>query len=208
MQPKRIVAWVVAVVLGLVLLARPVLAQQPARQVIEQTIDDALTVLRNPTLKTNHDQRLRKLREVADRTFDWPVMAQSSLGAPWRQITAAQRKEFVEVFKELLAQRYMNDLDRFQGSEVLTVGSAEQRGELAIVKTTLLTASREQIPIDYTLHLTGGAWRAEDVSIEGVSLVNHYRKTFVRFLTNKTFGELLLQLKAKLGPGGGTPAPT
>ena len=207
MHPRRIIAWFFC---GLVtaLVARPLHAEESARHVIERTINDALTILRNPKLKTDHDQRIHALREVADRTFAWPVMAQSSLGAPWRQVTPAQRKEFVEVFEELLAQRYMNDLDRFQGSEVLTVGSAEPRGDLTIVKTTLLTASREQIPIDYTLRQSGGTWRAEDVSIEGVSLVNHYRKTFSRFLANKSFGDLLQQLKAKLGPGARAPAPT
>ena len=106
----------------------------------------------------------------------------------------------------------MNDLDRFQGSEQLTVGNADQQGEIAVVKSTLLTASREQIPIDYTLRLTAGKWRAEDVSIEGVSLVNHYRKTFSRFLANKSFSDLMQQLKNKLGTGearGGTsPTPT
>jgi phospholipid transport system substrate-binding protein len=115
-----------------------------------------------------------------------------------------QRKDFVEVFKELLAQRYMDDLDRFQGSEELTVGNAEQQGELATVKSTLFTVSREQIPIDYTLRLTSGQWRAQDISIEGISLVNHYRKTFARYLTNKTFDQLLQQLKQKLGGAAGS----
>jgi phospholipid transport system substrate-binding protein len=170
-------------------------------------VNEALTILRNQGLKSDPKLRLQKLREVADKTFDWSAMAQSSLGAPWRQLNDGQRKEFVEVFKELLAQRYMNDLDRFQGSEELTVGNAEQQAEVAIVKTTLLTASREQIPINYTLRLSSGKWRAEDVSIEGVSLVNHYRKTFSRFLANKSFGDLLQQLKNKRGPARG-PAPT
>jgi phospholipid transport system substrate-binding protein len=187
-------------------------AQEPPKAVIEKTVNDALTILRNQSLKSDPKQRLGKLREVADRTFDWSAMAQSSLGAPWRQLTEAQRKEFVDVFKELLAQRYMNDLDRFQGSEQLTVGSAEQQGDLAVVKSTLLTASREQIPIDYTLRLSSGKWKAEDVSIEGVSLVNHYRKTFSRFLTNKSFSDLMQQLKNKLGTGDARgasgPAPT
>ena len=184
-------------------------AQEPPKKVIEKTINDALGILRNQGLKSDPKLRLSKLREVADRTFDWAAMAQSSLGAPWRQLTEAQRKEFIDVFKELLAQRYMNDLDRFQGSEELTVGNAEQQGDLAVVKSTLLTASREQIPIDYTLRLTAGKWRAEDVSIEGVSLVNHYRKTFSRFLNNKSFSDLMQQLKSKLGPGSASgPAPT
>ena len=79
---------------------------------------------------------------------------------------------------------------------------------MATVKTTLLTASREQIPIDYTLRQSGGKWRAQDVSIEGVSLVNHYRKTFSRFLINKSFVDLMQQLKHKLGPGASAPAPS
>jgi phospholipid transport system substrate-binding protein len=196
---KRLLAWFS---FGLLLsLTQGAFAQEAPKQVIEKTVNDALTILRNQSLKSDPKQRLQKLREVADRTFDWSAMAQSSLGAPWRQLTEPQRKEFIDVFKELLAQRYMNDLDRFQGSEQLTVGSADQQGDLAVVKSTLLTASREQIPIDYTLRLSGGKWHAEDVSIEGVSLVNHYRKTFSRFLANKSFNDLMQQLKNKLGPG-------
>jgi ABC-type transporter MlaC component len=38
-----------------------------------------------------------------------------------------------------------------------------------------------------------------DLSVEGVSLVNHYRQTFSRFLANKQFPDLLQQLKRKLG---------
>lgn len=179
-----------------------VLAQEQPKPVVEKTVQDALKILRDEKLKTDRKQRIAKLREVADRTFDWEAMAKSSLGAPWRTLNDAQRRDFVEVFKELLAQRYMDDIDRFQGSEELTVGNADQQGDLAVVKTTLLTVSREQVPIDYTLRLENGKWRAQDISIEGISLVNHYRKTFARFLANRTFDQLLQQLKTKLGNAG------
>ena len=207
MHFKPRLACVLSMLLAL-LMTQSAVAQEPPKKVIEQTVTEALEVLRNQALKSDSKQRLQKLREVADKTFDWSAMAQSSLGAPWRQLNEGQRKEFVDVFKELLAQRYMNDLDRFQGSEQLTVGNAEQQADMATVKTTLLTASREQIPIDYTLRQSGGKWRAQDVSIEGVSLVNHYRKTFSRFLINKSFVDLMQQLKHKLGPGASAPAPS
>ena len=182
------------------------LAQEQPKPVVEKTVQDALKILRDEKLKGDRKLRIAKLREVADRTFDWEGMAKSSLGAPWRTLNDAQRRDFVEVFKELLAQRYMDDIDRFQGSEELTVGNADQQGELAVVKTTLFTVSREQIPIDYTMRLDNGKWRAQDISIEGISLVNHYRKTFARFLTNKTFDQLLQQLKTKLGGPSGAAA--
>jgi phospholipid transport system substrate-binding protein len=182
-------------------VSAPVAAQEPAKQVVEKTVQEALKILRDPKLKGDRKLRVQKLREVADRTFDWEAMAKSSLGAPWRGLNDTQKRDFVEVFKELLAQRYMDDLDRFQGSEELTVGEADQQGELAVVKTTLFTVSRQQIPIDYTMRIAAGQWRAQDISIEGISLVNHYRKTFARFLTNKSFDQLLAQLKQKLGGG-------
>jgi phospholipid transport system substrate-binding protein len=202
--------WVLIASVGLSALSLPAqaLAEEAPKPVVEKTVNDALTILRDPKLKTDRKLRIKKLREVADRTFDWEGMAKSSLGAPWRTLNDKQRSEFVEVFKELLAQRYMDDIDRFQGSEELTVGEADVQGDLATVKTTLFTVSREKIPIDYTMRLMSGKWRAQDISIEGVSLVNHYRKTFSRYLNSKSFDELLQQLKRKLGGEGSAADPT
>jgi phospholipid transport system substrate-binding protein len=172
----------------------PALAQESPEQVIDRTVQEAFRVLRDPNLKADRQARMAELRRVVDRAFDWEAMARSSLGAPWRQLDAAQRKEFVGVFKELLAERYRDDIDRFEGSEQIQVKSAERSGELAIVKTVLITSSREQVPMDYTLHPVGPTWQVEDVTIEQVSMVNHYRKTFARYLANHTFAELMQQL--------------
>jgi phospholipid transport system substrate-binding protein len=181
--------------------AAPARAQtpEPARQVIERTVDAAFEILRDPSLKNDPKQRMSKLRAAVDPAFDWDAMARSSLGVPWRQLDDQQRSEFVATFKELLAQRYMDDIDRFQGSEQVKVKDAKEKNGAATVRTVLITSSRDQIPIDYTLHKADNRWQVEDVTIEGISLVNHYRKTFARYLANKSFAELLQQLKRKLG---------
>lgn len=169
------------------------------RQIVTETVDAVFKVLRDPGLKNDAKERMRQLRLIVDKVFDWAGMAQSSLGHHWRKLDEAQRTEFVAVFKELLAQEYMDDIDRFQGTEQVMVKGAEQNGELWVVHTVLITASREQVPIDYTLHRAQLTWAIDDVSIENVSLVAHYRTTFSRFLTNHTFAELLDRLKKKLG---------
>ena len=174
-------------------------AEKSARQVIDEAVARVFEILRDPALKKDPEQRMRQLRQAVDPAFDWEAMAQSSLGHEWRKLGEQERSDFVTVFKELLAREYMDDIDRFQGTERVLVKAAEESGELVIVRTVLITNSREQVPIDYTLHLAAGRWRVEDISIEHVSLVNHYRKTFSRFLVNKSFAELLAQLKRKLG---------
>jgi ABC-type transporter MlaC component len=83
------------------------------------------------------------------------------------------------------------------GDENVLIKGTEERGELRVVKTILVTHSRERVPLDYFMHREGNTWRAVDFSVEGVSLVNHYRKSFARFLVNHSFEELLAKLRPR-----------
>jgi phospholipid transport system substrate-binding protein len=190
----------------LVLLAA---AAQPARAAgpelapeaaIRKTIDDAFAVLKDKSLagKQKRGRRIAALRQIADRTFDWSEMAKSSLGVAWRSLDAAKRSRFVDVFKDILAAQYMDDIDRFQGTETLTIEGATRDGDEATVKSTLVTASRERVPIDYRMRVRDGRWSVVDLSIEGVSIVNHFRKTFSAALANMTIDELIDHLKRQL----------
>jgi phospholipid transport system substrate-binding protein len=170
-----------------------------AEQLIRRTVDAVFVVLRDPELAKDRARRMRRLREVVDPVFDWTTMAKSSLGHHWRKLSEAEQGEFVRVFRELLAQRYMDDIDRFRGTEqVLVLGSTSVE-DVIRVHTVLVTSSRERIPIDYSMQAQGSGLAVVDFAIEGVSLVNHYRATFSRFLVNRPFADLLAQLKQKLG---------
>jgi phospholipid transport system substrate-binding protein len=189
----------------------PVANPEAARKVIEKMVNDALALLRDPALKSanKRDERRQRLRAVADVAFDWEALARSSLGHYWRNLQPEHKTDFVTVFKDLLANQYMDDIDRFQGNEAINILSAKAHGPLVEVKTTLTTGSAEKVPMNYTLHCvncppkTGAeadtTWQIEDLSIEGVSMVKHYRTSFKRFLVNKSFADLLAVLKRKLG---------
>lgn len=177
----------------------PVQAEKTPNQVIRGLVDQAFAVLRDPVLKTQPELRVKKLREITDKVMDWDSMAKSSLGHHWRGLSDSERAEFVAVFKELLARQYRDDVDRFRGNESVAFGEDEKKEGLVTVKTTLTTASGEKVPINYTLHQVGTKWLVEDVSVEGVSMVNHYRKTFDRHLVNEPFSAVLAKLKKKMG---------
>jgi phospholipid transport system substrate-binding protein len=168
--------------------------------VIRRTVDDAFAVLKDRALagKEQRARRIAALRQVADRVFDWGEMARSSLGVHWRSLDAQQRTRFVAVFKDILAVQYMEDIDRFQGTEVVTVDGSARQGEEVVVRTTLVTASRERVPIDYRLRSQPERWAVVDLSIEGVSLVNHFRKSFSGALANMTIDQLIDRLTRQL----------
>ena len=117
-------------------------AGKTAQQVIEEMVSNALKVLRDPAHKGKPAERKRLLRVIADRAFDWDAMARGSLGHYWRKLTDEQRKEFVSVFKDLLANQYMDDIDRFRGNEDVKILSAAPNAQLFKVKTELVTASK------------------------------------------------------------------
>ena len=164
-------------------------------QMVARSIEQALAVLRDTDL--GRPERLRRIRQVADAVFDWSDMARRSLGVHWRKLDDAQRTRFVTVFQDLLASQYRDDLDRFRGDEQVSVDASEASGDDWVVRTTLVTHSRERVPIHYYLHRGPKGWRVHDVSIEGVSLVNHFRKRFTRYLVNHTFDDLMKVLERK-----------
>jgi phospholipid transport system substrate-binding protein len=194
----RALVWIGAAVLALAVTAR---AEPPtAEQMVRRGIDDVLAVLRDPASQpaSARPQRIARLRQAADRLFDWPEMSQRSLGPSWRTLDAAQRKRFVEVFPDVLAGSYLDDLDKFRGDERVAVERTAQAGEHAEVYTIVVTHSGERVPMVYWLHRVDAGWRVYDFSIEGVSLVNHYRESFARFLVNHSFDQLMERLASKL----------
>jgi phospholipid transport system substrate-binding protein len=143
-------------------------------------------------------KRIGALRTIADRVFDWAEMAKSSLGVQWRSLHAPDRARFVEVFKDLLAAQYIDDIDRFQGTEKVTVDGADHEGEDVNVHTTLITAAHDHVPIDYRMRNEQSRWAVVDISIEGVSMVNHFRSTFASALANMSADQLIEKLRQQL----------
>ena len=195
-RPRRLAVLVGALVLAAAADARAAPAQEA---IIKKTIEAAFAVLKDRSLagREKRAHRIAALRAVADRAFNWAEMARSSLGAQWRSLDGQQRGRFVEVFKEILAARYMDDIDRFQGTETVTVDGSAQQDEEVVERTTLVTGSRERVPIDYRMRAQQGAWMVVDINIEGVSLVNHFRKTFAGALANMTIDQLIERLKGQ-----------
>jgi len=180
------------------------IAAEPAggdpEAVIRKTVDEAFAVLKDKSLQGQEKraQRIAALRKIADRVFDWGEIARSSLGSSWRTLDAGQRTRFVEVFKDILSAQYMDDIDRFRGTETVTVDGSKPQGEDTVVNTTLITSSRDRVPIDYRMRKQKGDWMVVDLSIEGVSLVNHFRKTFSSALVNLSPDQLIDRLKRQL----------
>lgn len=174
------------------------MAGAPTDQV-RATVDQVLAILKDPSLKSDavkKDRRARLSKAILPR-FDFEEMAKRSLGAEWRQRTAAEQKEFIGLLTDLLKESYVTSIESYHGDKVV-YGRESQDGQFAGVDTAVFAQEGEQFAISYRMHLVDGNWRVFDVVIENISIVNNFRSQFRRFLGRSSFEELLRAMRDKI----------
>jgi len=115
----------------------------------------------------------------------------------WNKLTAAERQEFVELYQQILEKAYIDKILSYTNEKIVFGKESKISANLAEVQTKIVTSSKE-IPIDYRLILSGGAWKVYDVVIENVSLIENYRSQFNDILANNTPEQLLKILRKKV----------
>jgi phospholipid transport system substrate-binding protein len=136
------------------------------------------------------------IRKLADEIFDWEEMARRSLGPHWHGRTPAERREFVALFAELVERGYISRVEQYEGEQIRYTGERVE-GDLAAVRTGVVTRQGTEIPIEYRMVLRDGRWLIYDVVIEGVSLVANYRSQFNSVVRRASYGDLVRRLKEK-----------
>jgi phospholipid transport system substrate-binding protein len=163
----------------------------PPTEAVKSTVDEVIQILQSPAPK----QRRRQLvKQTVDRRFDYEEMAKRTL-PNWNKLSAAQHREFVSLFSELLEASYADKLMKYSGEKVDYVGERVD-GDRAEVRT-LLVRRNDRIPMNYRL-LNKSRWVVYDVGIEGVSLVNNYRSQFTRVISESSYAELVRRLRTKV----------
>jgi len=190
------VAWVI---FGVVTVARLQLAMAgvPMDQ-LRGTVDRVLTILQDPRLRSadKRDERRQQLAKVISARFDFDEMARRSLGAEWRRLTLGQRKEFVELFAELLRDTYVANIESYKGEKVIYTRETQEE-QYAVVQTILRSPEGTEYSLDYRLHRVDKEWKVYDVVIENVSIVNNYRSQFARVINKSSYEGLIRALKEK-----------
>jgi phospholipid transport system substrate-binding protein len=182
---------------SLTVLAGVVQAGVPTDQLRGAT-DRVLKVLQDPQLKqpAKAETRRQQIRAIADEIFDWQETGKRALARHWQGRSPSERAEFSTLFANLVERSYISKIERYSGERIVYAGETVE-GDLATVRTKLITTSNTQIPIDYRMQKAGDHWRAYDVVIEGVSLVANYRTQFNRIIQQSGYGELMNKLKTK-----------
>ncbi len=181
----------------ILLFNRPVNAAEPMQR-LHEAVDKVIQVLKDPSLKApdKTEQRRQAIRKAVSEIFDFQEMAKRALARYWRKRTPEEKKEFVMLFRNLLERTYLKRIEAYRDEKILYT---DERIDppYALVKTVVVTSKGVEIPINYRLMKKNDKWMVYDVIIEGVSLVNNYRKQFSQIIRTSSYEELVKRLKQK-----------
>jgi phospholipid transport system substrate-binding protein len=180
-------------------VAGGVWAGMPADQVRLQ-IERIVKVLADPALNRPGYEHVRHaaVARIAEEAFDLREMTRRTLGPHWQGLTDAERAEFVTLFGDLLDRAYFTRIAAYNGEKITVLGDSID-GDLATVRTRIVTQQGTEVPVDYRMLHRGDRWVVYDVSIEGVSLVANYRAQFNRIIQTSSYQALVDKLRAKRG---------
>jgi phospholipid transport system substrate-binding protein len=198
----RWTTWIAAAVLTLIAQGPSpsvALAGTPTDQ-LRESVDRFMKLVGDPGVRRESVRERRALlRRIADEIFDWEETAKRSLGSHWQQRTSAEREEFVRLFADMLERSYMSKVvEAYDGERIGYAGDSIE-GELAVVRTKLLSKQGSETGVNYRMRRRDDRWKVYDVEIEGVSLVANYRTQFNNLLRRTSYGDVVRALRVKVG---------
>ncbi len=165
---------------------------------VKETVDAVVSILNDKEFKKPGKEKARRtaIRQTIAKRFDFEEMAKRSLSTYWKDRTAAEQKEFVALYSDLLENTYIRKIERYENEKVVY---ADERldGDYAVVKTKVVGKNGLSIPVEYRIIKKNEKWEVYDIVIEGVSLVNNYRTQFTQIIRSGSYSDLVKRLKEK-----------
>jgi phospholipid transport system substrate-binding protein len=163
---------------------------------VKKTVDEVVRIVSDKEMKKNDHKRRQVLKKSISVIFDYNEMAKRSMGKHWNQRSAAEKKQFSELFASLLENSYASKIESYNNEKIVYLKETVD-ADHAEVKSKVVTAKRDEFSLDYRMIEQNGKWMVYDVVIEGVSLVSNYRTQFNKIITSNGYPELVKKLQTK-----------
>ena len=182
----------------MLLMSVPAYAGAPM-SAVESTVNRVLDVLRDPKMKGPVAKSLKKekLRVIYKDMFDEMEFSRRTLTRNWNKFTPEQRREFVDLFEQVLEKTYLDRILEYSNEKIVFYKESMIADDKAEIQSRVITSSKE-VPIYYRMILKNGKWKVYDVVVENVSLVQNYRTQFNEILAGGTPEQLLETLRKKV----------
>lgn len=142
-------------------------------------------------------QRRERVAQILRRAVDVEGVGRFILGRWWRQASAAQQQEYMQLFEQVLIRNLSARFGEYQGVR-FDLGRTQQRTEEdALVNTVVERPNTPAFALDWRVADVGGQPKVVDVIAEGTSLRLTTRSEYSSVISrsNGDVGALLVAMR-------------
>lgn len=167
---RRLLKSVLVLIVGLLLSGAPLHSakadsEESPRQRVGQLNDALLDVMKNADA-WGYNGRFDRLNPLLSDLFDFKLMGRVALGAYWKSLDDAQRKELVSAFGQLSIATFAARFNGYSGETFEVVSAKKSVRDTILVKTRLIKSDGEPVALNYLTRQSDGAWRIIDIFLD------------------------------------------
>lgn len=183
-----------AIILASAMLSQISIANTP-KETLAKTVDQLVSVVSGD--KSNKEKMRSEIDLIIRTNVDFETVAKRVVSKSWKKATVKQKSQFKDQFATIMVNTYFELLQNYNNEEVLYGKEQVKKGKratYAIVDTKVISKEKK-IPIRYRLIELAGEWKIYDFIVEGVSIINSYKKTYKTILKKDGMVGLLEKMK-------------
>ncbi|MFQ5649689.1 MAG: phospholipid-binding protein MlaC [bacterium] len=142
------------------------------------------------------DETKEQLKDVINSFIDFEELSRLALGKYWKERTAQEKRDFVNVFQQLIRNSSVKKLEAYKADRIV-YEEPEINGDKARV-TTVAHKKRKEVEVLYKLHKVGEQWKVYDLEIDGASTARNYRESFYKQIAKTSYQEMYNKLVKRL----------
>ena len=170
-----------------------------AKKFIEILTSDAISMLTVEDISKT--ERADRFRRLMNENFAIKGIAKFVIGRHWRKATESEKKEYLQLFEDLLVDTYADRFAKYSGEKLL-VKKSEVRGKGDALVHTIMIRVDGAKPLKVTWRVRGknGIYKIVDIMVEGISMVVTQKSEFASFIQKNggSLGPLLIELRKRI----------
>mgnify|MGYP001814436684 FL=1 len=114
---------------------------------VRTSVDAILLILQNDEL--DKQQKRAEISKIVSQRFDFRAMSQRTLATNWKKTSNEEKKQFIELFSQLIESSYVGKIEAYTNEKVEFPGE-KVKGKKAVVETLIITSSAD-VPVNYRM---------------------------------------------------------
>lgn len=168
---------------------------QPAQQTIETFVQN----IKSMQFPAKDATKQAELVKSTDNLLDLDSMGRKALGDHWAKSSAEEQKSFLDLLWKLIENVAYPKSYAFMGQYVITYPEVKPSGEGFDVYSVVKQQEQAlDASVVYHVYQKDGAWKVDDVQLDGVSIIEDLKYQFDKLIEKSQFAGLLDTMKTRL----------